>query len=79
MIKTILLSGLCLLISLMVVAQVTLTGTIRDHLTHEPISAVSIVLKGSSEGDYTNEHGSFKIVTRKRPPLSWKYPLSDMG
>jgi hypothetical protein len=69
-IKPILLAGLCLLASSLAESQVTLSGNIRDHLTHEPISVVSVVLKGSSEGDYTNERGNFKIMTKKAPPFT---------
>lgn len=59
------------LISIASFAQnVTISGTVRSGSTNEVVSAVSIILKGTSLGTYTNDKGSFQLITNKKPPYT---------
>lgn len=56
------------LISVTCFAQTTtLTGTVRNKSSNEFIPAVSVVVKGSSQGTYTDDKGAFKITVAKLP------------
>ncbi|HEX7904948.1 MAG TPA: TonB-dependent receptor [Chitinophagaceae bacterium] len=56
------------LISLTCLAQtITVTGTVRNSSSKEPIPAVSVIIKGSSQGTYTDDKGVFKITVIKLP------------
>jgi outer membrane receptor protein involved in Fe transport len=46
---------------------VTLSGTVRNKTNAETVPAVSVTLKGSTQGAYTDEHGTFKITVPKLP------------
>ncbi len=46
---------------------ITISGTVRNSITKEPVPAVSVVLKGSSSGTFTNENGGFKLSVDKTP------------
>ncbi|MFA5816092.1 MAG: carboxypeptidase-like regulatory domain-containing protein [Bacteroidales bacterium] len=46
-----------------------LEGTIRDSETHEPISAVSIILKNSGRGTASSDQGSFKFELNGFPAV----------
>ncbi|MBE7173274.1 MAG: TonB-dependent receptor [Williamsia sp.] len=48
----------------------TISGTVRSSATNEVVSAVSIVLKGTGAGTYTNDKGVFQLVTNKKPPYT---------
>lgn len=50
--------------------SIFVTGNIKNSLTKENLSAVSVVVKGSSLGTYTDEKGNFKLVTSKTPPFT---------
>ncbi|MGZ8558709.1 MAG: TonB-dependent receptor, partial [Chitinophagaceae bacterium] len=47
--------------------SVTISGTVRNSVTKEPVPSVSVILKGSSAGTFTNENGVFKISVDKTP------------
>ncbi|WP_276502046.1 TonB-dependent receptor [Terrimonas pollutisoli] len=47
--------------------SVTISGTIRNSVSKEPIPSVSVVVKGTSSGTYTNENGAFKLAVDKIP------------
>ena len=45
-------------------------GNVTNKITSEEIPAVSITVKGSGEGTYTNENGEFSIDTKSPLPLT---------
>jgi len=46
----------------------TITGTVKNGTSGETISAVSVTVKGSSVGTYTDDKGTFRLnVTQKAP------------
>jgi hypothetical protein len=53
------------LFSLQALAQtVTISGTVRNSTSKEGVPAVSVVVKGSSSGTYTDDKGNFSISTK---------------
>jgi outer membrane receptor protein involved in Fe transport len=46
---------------------VTLSGTVRNKTNSEAVPAVSVTVKGSSQGSFTNESGSFRLSVPKLP------------
>ncbi|MCO5238259.1 MAG: TonB-dependent receptor [Chitinophagaceae bacterium] len=48
----------------------TLTGTVRNSISKEAVSAVSVVVKGSTEGTFTDPRGNFKLTTNKALPVT---------
>jgi TonB-dependent starch-binding outer membrane protein SusC len=42
-------------------AQRTVTGTITDELTKEPLIQATVVIKGTTQGTVTDENGKFKL------------------
>ena len=48
---------------------VTLTGTVLNTASKEPVPAVSVIVKGSSGGTFTNENGVFKVNVDKLPAV----------
>jgi hypothetical protein len=50
----------------------TITGTIRNSTNKDVVPAVSVAIKGSSIGTFSDEKGNFKLVTTQRPPLTSK-------
>ena len=57
------------LISVAAIAQsVTISGTIRNSTSKEGVPAVSVVIKGTSKGTYTDDKGKYSIsITGKMP------------
>jgi len=47
----------------------SITGRVINSVTHETLSSVSVLVKGTPEGTYTDEKGNFKIVTKQKLPL----------
>ncbi|MCW3466951.1 TonB-dependent receptor [Chitinophaga nivalis] len=71
MLKSVLFSVVCLfLLPVVVMAQQEVAGNIRNSVTHEVVPAVSVVLKDTPNGDYTNDQGNFRFSTRKSFPLT---------
>src|SRR6187397_2026149 len=59
------------LFSLQALAQtVTISGTVRNSVSKEGVPAVSVVIKGSSSGTYTDDKGAFSISTSAKLPLT---------
>jgi len=59
------------LFSLQALAQtVTISGTVRNSTTKEGVPAVSIGIKGTSTGTYTDDKGAFSISTTSKFPLT---------
>jgi outer membrane receptor for ferrienterochelin and colicin len=48
-------------------AQTVVTGTVLDGDTKDALPGVSVVIKGSNVGDYTNSDGKFSIKTNTLP------------
>lgn len=48
----------------------TITGTIRNSTNKDVVPAVSVTVKGSSTGTFSDERGNFKLVISQRPPLT---------
>lgn len=46
---------------------VTLSGTVRNKTNAETVPAVSVTVRGSTQGSFTDENGSFKITVPKLP------------
>ena len=47
--------------------NITISGTIRNSITKDPVPSVSVVVKGQSSGTFTNEDGTFKLNVEKTP------------
>lgn len=62
----------CLFLSFTVFAQssVTITGNVHNALTKEKIPAVSVTLKGTSTGTFTDDRGNFRLTTTQHPPFT---------
>jgi len=46
---------------------VTVSGTVRNNNSKEGVAAVSVIVKGTSQGTYTNSNGEFSINVAKLP------------
>jgi len=46
--------------------NVTVTGVVRDSLTHEPIPFATVLLKGTDRGTLTDDNGKYTITTALR-------------
>lgn len=52
-------------------AQSTIiTGTVRNSLNNDVVPAVSITIKGSTSGTFTDEKGNFRLTTDQALPLT---------
>ncbi|MBL7744297.1 MAG: carboxypeptidase-like regulatory domain-containing protein [Chitinophagaceae bacterium] len=61
-------SAIACLLSIAVFAQtITISGTVRNSLSREVVPAVSVVVKGTSIGTYTNSDGEFTLKVTKLP------------
>ncbi len=59
---------MAILFSIAVNAQtVTISGTVRNSSTKETVIAVSVIVKGTGEGTFTNSDGVFTIRVSKLP------------
>src|SRR4029079_17222656 len=47
--------------------NVTLTGSIKNSSTKETLPAVSVLVKGTNQGTYTDSKGDFKLTVAKLP------------
>ena len=47
----------------------TITGTVRHSQSKERISAVSVIVKGTSFGTFTDDHGNFRLTTTAPLPI----------
>ncbi|HNP55058.1 MAG TPA: carboxypeptidase-like regulatory domain-containing protein, partial [Ferruginibacter sp.] len=57
-----------LLTSGLVVAQnATISGNVRNSATQEKLSAVSVTVKGTASGTFTDDKGNFSIQVKKLP------------
>ena len=42
--------------------NVTLTGSIKNNSTKETLPAVSVIVKGTSQGTFTDNKGDFRLT-----------------
>lgn len=45
----------------------TVSGTVKNNSTKETLPAVSVIVKGTSQGTYTDSKGNFKLTVAKLP------------
>lgn len=55
------------IISLAASAQTSISGKVENSTTKEKVAAVSVTVKGSSEGTFTDDKGNFKLTVSKLP------------
>ncbi|MCC7524442.1 MAG: carboxypeptidase-like regulatory domain-containing protein, partial [Chitinophagaceae bacterium] len=48
----------------------TLSGTVKNSANQEFVSAASVVIKGSTEGTFTDSRGNFKITVNQPLPIT---------
>ncbi|MBC7688578.1 MAG: carboxypeptidase-like regulatory domain-containing protein, partial [Aquabacterium sp.] len=51
-------------------AQTTISGNIINSVNGESVSAVSVTIKGASNGTFTDDKGNFKIAIDKKLPVT---------
>lgn len=56
---------------------ITISGSVKNSVNKETVSAVSILVKGSSEGTFTDSKGSFRLTISKSFPVT--LVLSSIG
>ncbi len=61
---------LFIFISVIALAQSTITGNVRNSANKDVIPAVSVTVKGGTAGTFTDERGNFKLVTNQKPPFT---------
>ncbi len=49
---------------------IQVTGSVKNVQTNELVPAVSVMIKGSSVGAFTNDKGDFSFSTAKKPPFT---------
>ncbi|HEV3411866.1 MAG TPA: TonB-dependent receptor [Puia sp.] len=49
---------------------VTITGTVRHATSKERVPAVSVTIKGTEIGTFTDDHGNFRLTTSQQPPFT---------
>lgn len=49
---------------------ITITGNVKNSTSKDAVPAVSVTVKGSTAGTFTNEKGDFKLVTAQKLPLT---------
>lgn len=50
-------------------SSVTITGTVRNSVNQEKVPAVSVTVKGSAIGTFTDDKGNFRLTTAQPLPL----------
>lgn len=48
----------------------TITGNVKNSSTSEVIPAVSVTIKGSTQGTFTDEKGNFRLTVNQQPPFT---------
>jgi outer membrane receptor protein involved in Fe transport len=61
----------CIIFSISAFAQsVTISGNVRDLTGNTAVASVSIGIKGTGAGTFTNDRGDFRLVTNQKPPFT---------
>lgn len=63
----------CLAISFFNYAQSTITGTVKDAITNDPIIGATVVIKGTTTGDVTDLDGQFALPVENGQTLVISY------
>ena len=50
--------------------SITVTGSIINNKSKEALAAVSVTIKGSNSGTFTDDKGNFKFTTTQKPPFT---------
>ncbi len=60
------------LCTMIVLAQnvTAITGSITNKATKENLAAVSVTVKGTSSGTYTDERGKYRLTVNQQPPFT---------
>jgi outer membrane receptor protein involved in Fe transport len=62
---------LALFLSIAAFAQtVTITGNVKNSSNQDIVPAVSVTLKGTSSGTFTDDKGNFTLTTTQKPPFT---------
>ncbi|HET6252431.1 MAG TPA: TonB-dependent receptor [Puia sp.] len=48
----------------------TISGTVSQSVSKERVPAVSVTVKGSVAGTFTDDHGNFQLTTTQQPPIT---------
>src|SRR4051812_23425234 len=69
--KPLLLMAMCMFaLSAFAQQSVTVSGSVKNSKTKEAVSAVSVTIKGTSYGTFTDDKGDFKITTTQKLPFT---------
>jgi len=60
----------CLLVFTAKSQTTSVSGTVTNKATGEGVPAVSVTIKGSTSGVYTDDKGNFKLSTAQKPPFT---------
>ena len=66
-----------LLISVPAFSQTTISGTVTDSESNEPLIGVNIVIKGTTSGTITDIDGNYTLTNSQ--PLPWEVEVSYVG
>ncbi|MEO6455641.1 MAG: TonB-dependent receptor [Ginsengibacter sp.] len=58
------------IVSIATFAQITISGNVTNSTSNEAVSAVSITVKGSGTGTFTDDKGNFKLNSTKSLPVT---------
>jgi outer membrane receptor protein involved in Fe transport len=62
--------SLFLIVTVAAKSQTTLSGTVRNSFSKEAVPSVTVTIKGTAAGTYTDDKGKFKITTPRPLPLT---------
>jgi outer membrane receptor protein involved in Fe transport len=65
-----LLASACLIALTAFSQTTTVSGTVTNKATGEGVPAVSVTIKGSSSGVFTDDKGKFRLTTNQKPPFT---------
>jgi outer membrane receptor protein involved in Fe transport len=66
--------SLLLILTIAASAQTTIiSGTVRNSETKEPVPFVTVAIKGTGSGTFTDEKGTFKLTTSRAFPLTLQF------
>ncbi|MEP6726409.1 MAG: carboxypeptidase-like regulatory domain-containing protein, partial [Bacteroidota bacterium] len=49
---------------------ITILGNVKNSSSKDAVPAVSVTVKGSAAGTFTNEKGDFRLITSQQLPLT---------
>ncbi|WP_153798847.1 TonB-dependent receptor [Foetidibacter luteolus] len=51
-------------------SAITVSGSVKNSASKDGVSAVSVLIKGTTSGAYTDEDGNFRFTTTQKPPFT---------